>query len=292
VSSTPDLLLEAGCLVGEGPSWDERAGALLWVDIVPGDVFHLPLATRAVTRMRLGQEVAAVIPRASGGYVLALPDGVFAVERIEQGAPLEQVCPVEPELTGNLMNDTKCDPAGRLWAGTRARDWTPHAGGLYRLDTDLSLTKVLGGTTTANGLGWSPDARRMYFVDSAPRTLDVLDYDLATGEAANRRRLVDVPADAGSPDGLAVDAEGGIWVAMWGGAAVHRYAPDGTLDAVVRLPTPLAASCCFGGADLSELYVTTGSNELPPERRADPTAGALYVLRPGVRGLPTSPFGG
>jgi sugar lactone lactonase YvrE len=288
----PELVVAANCLVGEGPAWDERDGALLWVDIVPGDVFHMSTATGSVARMRLGQEVSAVLPRASGGYLLTLADGVFAVDRIEQGASLEPVCEVEPELTGNLMNDAKCDPAGRLWGGTLARDRTPQAGALYRLDTDLSLARVLTGSTISNGLGWSPDAERMYYVDSAPRTLDVLDFDLETGEVANRRRLVDIPAEAGSPDGLAVDAEGGIWLAVWGAGTVHRYGPDGTLEEVVPVPTPLAASCCFGGPDLERLYVTTATIELPPEDRDDRNAGAVFAFEPGVRGLPTTAFGG
>jgi len=292
MSTVPELVVDANCLVGEGPAWDERDHALLWVDIVPGDVFHLSVATGAVTQMRLGQEATAVLPRASGGYLLTLKDGVFAVDRIEQDAPLESVCPIELELTGNLMNDAKCDPAGRMWAGTLARDRTPGAGALYRLDTDLSLANVLDGITISNGLGWNPDATRMYYVDSAPRTLDVLDYELSTGAATNRRRLVEIPPDVGTPDGLAVDTEGGIWLAVWGGSSVHRYGPDGTLDDVVRFPTPFVASCCFGGPDLSDLYVTTATIELPPEDRADPSAGAVYVFQPGVRGLPTTAFGG
>jgi sugar lactone lactonase YvrE len=289
---TPQLVHAGSCLVGEGPAWDDRDEALLWVDIVPGDVFHMPVATGAVTRMRLGQEVTAVLPRAAGGYLLTLQDGVFAVDRIEQGAPLELVCPIEADLPGNLMNDAKCDPAGRLWGGTLARDRSPGAGALYRLETDLSLTRVLTGSTISNGLGWSPDATRMYYADSAPRTLDVLDYDLASGDVTNRRRLVDIPAEVGSPDGLAVDADAGIWLAVWGGSAVHRYSPEGELEEVVRVPTPLAASCCFGGPDLSDLYVTTATIELPLSERIDPGAGAVYVLQPGVKGLPTIPFGG
>lgn len=289
--SVPELLVDAHCVVGEGPAWDERDQALIWIDIVPGEVFHMPVATGAVTRMCLGQEVTAVLPRASGGYLLTLQDGVFAVDRIEQGAPLEPVCEIELDRPQSRMNDSKCDAAGRLWGGTLARDSTPGAGGLYRLDPDLTLTKAFGGTTIANGLGWSPDGTRMYFVDSGPWTLDVLDYDMATGEATDRRRLVDVTE--GSPDGLAVDAEGGIWLAVWGAGAVHRYAPDGTLEEVVAMPTSKVASCCFGGADLSDLYVTTASVEMSDADRAiDPHAGGVFRLSPGVRGLPTTPFAG
>jgi sugar lactone lactonase YvrE len=290
---TPELVVDARCYVGEGPAWDARDGALLWVDIVPGDVFHLSVATGALQRMRLDQEVTAVIPRASGGYVLALQDGVFAVDRIEQGAPLHPVQAIELDLPDHRLNDAKCDPHGRLWGGTLARDGSAGAGALYRLDADLALTRVVAGVTLSNGLGWSPDATRMYYADSAPRTLDVFDFDLASGTVSNRARFADIPADVGAPDGLAVDAEGGVWLAVWSSGAVYRYTPEGDVADVIPLPAKNVASCCFGGPDLTDLYVTTASVELDErERAADPHAGGVYRLRPGVRGLPTTAFAG
>jgi sugar lactone lactonase YvrE len=288
-----ELLVDCRCSVAEGPSWDERDGALLWIDIVTGDVFHTVLASGETTIMRIGQQVSAVLPRASGGYLLTLQDGVFAVDRIEQGAPLTCISEIELERPQNRINDAKCDAAGRLWAGTVARDRTPGAGALYRLDTDLALTSVIGAVTLSNGIGWSPDGTRMYFVDSVPRTLDVLDFDMATGQASNRRRLVDIAADDGSPDGLAVDTEGCIWLAVWGSGAVYRYAPDGELADVVAVPTRNVASCCFGGPELDYLFVTTASAELShQELDADPNAGSVFRLRPGVAGMPTTAFAG
>jgi len=292
MSTVPELLVDVNCAVGEGPSWEDRDQALLWVDLIPGDVYRLSLTTGGVDRMRLERPASAVLPRVSGGYVLTLPDGLYALGRIEQGAQLELLCPVESELSQNSINDAKCDPAGRLWAGTLARGWIPEAGSLYRIGADLSVTWVLGGTTISNGLGWSPDSTRMYFADSAPGTVDAFDYDVATGEVSRRRRFADLAADVGSPDGLCVDAEGGVWVAVFRGSAVHRYAPDGTLDRIVAMPTPLVTSCCFGGPDLAHLYVTTATVELPPDERTVRGAGALYVLEPGVQGLPTAAFGG
>jgi sugar lactone lactonase YvrE len=288
-----ELLEDCRCGVGEGPSWDERDGALLWVDIVTGEVFHHTLATGETVSMRLGQQVSAVLPRRNGGYLLTLPDGVFAVDSIEQGAPLRAVAAIEPDKPRQRTNDAKCDPAGRLWSGTMSRDRVPDVGSLYRLDPDLTLTRVLTGVSVSNGIGWSPDGTRMYYVDSAPRTLDVLDYDLATGEASGRRRLVDIEPEDGSPDGLAVDADGCIWLAVWGSGAIWRYAPDGSLEDRIAVPSRNAASCCFGGPDLEDLFVTTASAELSEQAlEADPTAGGVYRLRPGVRGLPTTPFAG
>ena len=291
--ASAELLVDCRCTVGEGPSWDERDGTLVWIDIVTGDVFQLTLASGETACMRLGQQVSAVLPRARGGFLLTLQDGVFAVDRIEQGAPLTLVAAVEIEQPRNRLNDAKCDPAGRLWGGTTSRDRVPGSGSLYRLDSDLTLTRVLTGATVSNGIGWSPDATRMYYVDSVPRTLDVLDYDLATGAVSNRRRLVDIDEAVGSPDGLAVDADGCIWLAVWGSGALYRYAPDGALEGLVTLPTRNVASCCFGGHDLGELFVTSASAELnAQELAADPTAGGVFHLRPGVRGLPTTAFAG
>jgi sugar lactone lactonase YvrE len=288
-----ELVVDCRCSVGEGPAWDARDGALLWVDIIGGDVFrHVP-ASGETTRMRLDRDVSAVLPRASGGYLLTTPDGVMAVDRFEQGAPLELVRAVEPELPDNRINDAKCDPRGRLWCGTLASGWKPHAGSLYCLDANLELHRAASGSTISNGLGWSPDGTRFYFADSAPRTLDVFDFDLESGRASNRRRFVELAEGSGSPDGLAVDADGFIWLAVWGSGTVHRYAPDGTLERVVPIPVRDVASCCFGGPDLEDLYVTTAWRELDEEQHAaNPLAGGLFRLRPGVRGLPTVPFAG
>jgi len=284
-----EQLVDCRCAVGEGPVWDHRDGALLWIDIVPGDVFHMDRATGETSSMRLGQEVSAVLPRASGGYLLTLQDGVFAVDRIEEGAPLIEVVAIEADRPENRLNDAKCDAAGRLWGGTLARDATPGAGSLYRIDADHRVTRVLDGVTLSNGLGWSPDNTRMYYADSVPRTVDVLDFDLASGEVSNRRRFADIPEGLGTPDGLSVDREGYVWLAVWGSGAIYRYAPDGTVADVIAMPSKDVASCCFGGPDLADLYVTTAWVELSDaERDADPFAGGVYRLRPAVHGLATT----
>jgi sugar lactone lactonase YvrE len=286
-----ELVADVHCEVGEGPLWDPRDGSLLWVDIVPGHIYRMSVATGEITQITLGHEVSVAIPRSRGGYVVGVPDGLIALDRVGPGYTTSPLVEIEIDLPGNLMNDCKCDDRGRLWGGTRARDWTPESGSLYRVDADLTVTRFLDRISTSNGLGWSPDGTRLYYVDSRPRTLDVLDYDMATGTASNRRRFADI--DEGSPDGLCVDSEGGVWLALFGGSALHRYAPDGQLADVVTFPTKQPTSCCFGGPDLDELYVTSATVEMSePERAADPHAGGVFVLRPGVRGTPTVPFAG
>jgi sugar lactone lactonase YvrE len=173
-----------------------------------------------------------------------------------------------------------------------ALDERPGAGALYRLDPDLTVHTMLTGVTISNGLDWSLDGRRMYYVDSPTRRIDTFDFDMATGSIANRRTFVEVPADAGVPDGLTVDAAGFVWLALWGGAALRRYAPDGTLERVVPLPVTHPTSCAFGGAALDELYVTSARRPLDAEEKArQPQAGGVFRLRPGVAGRPANLFG-
>jgi sugar lactone lactonase YvrE len=189
------------------------------------------------------------------------------------------------------MNDGKCDPAGRFWAGTMALDERPRAGALYRLDPDHSVTKILDGVTVSNGLGWNVSHDVMYFIDSPRQGVDAFDYDRETGNVRNRRRLVDIPKEAGLPDGMAVDAEGYIWVALAFGGAVRRYSPTGELDRVVTLPVSFVTSCAFGGRDLMEMYITSGRLTLTEEQlREQPHAGGLFRYRPGVAGLPPSEY--
>lgn len=282
MSAACEFVLEARAELGEGPIWDARTNTLLWVDLVRGQVRRYDPATGVDDCLQLDQPVGAVAVRAAGGLVLALRDG-FSVYA---DGELQWIAETERDKHQNRMNDGKCDPAGRFWAGTMALDSTPGAGALYRLDSDYSVTKVLDGVTISNGLGWSPSKDKMYFIDTAQQGVDVFDYNHATGNVGNRRRLVDIPIGAGVPDGMAVDAEGFLWVALCFGWAVHRYAPDGRLDRIVKLPVSLVTSCAFGGPDLTDLYITTGTLTLTEEQlREQPEAGGLFRHRPGVAGL-------
>jgi sugar lactone lactonase YvrE len=187
------------------------------------------------------------------------------------------------------MNEGGCDPDGRFYCGSMAYDARPGAGTLYRLDPDASTTVVLRGVTISNGLEWTPDGGRAYYVDTPTGRIDLFDYDRDAG-LTGRRPFVSVPADDGHPDGLTVDAEGGVWVALYGGAAVRRYTPDGRLDLVVELPTPHVTACTFGGPDLDELFITTSQENLAPG--SDPLAGSLFRASVGVTGRPVREFAG
>lgn len=284
-------MLDAHAEVGESPVWDADRDELIWVDIPRGLVHRLDPASGRNQPFAAGQPVGAVALRSAGGLVLAMRDGFGLLDTAAHEVRL--VRGVEPDRPGNRMNDGGCDGRGRFWAGTMAVDETRHAGSLYRLDPDLHVEHVLGETTISNGIDWSLDGHTMYYVDSAVGGVDCFDYDAEVGAVSSRRRLVDVPAADGLPDGLTVDAEGFIWVALWGGSAVHRYGPDGTLDAVVPLPVTQVTSCAFGGADLDELFVTSAAEGIAEDQlRRQPHAGGVFRVRPGCRGRAPNRFGG
>lgn len=285
----PEVLADVGAQLGEGPVWDDRIGALVWVDIEGRRVHRTNTASGATTSIELPEPVGVCLPRASGGYVAALESGFYAVS--DEGR-VELLAPVDTQTDRLRFNDGACDPQGRFWAGTMAWDHRSGAASLYRLDTDLHLTRVLDGVTTSNGLGWSPDGATMYYVDTRTERIDAFDFDGATGAISRRRPFVHVEGP-GRPDGLCVDAEGAVWVALWAGSSVRRYLRDGTLDAVVTLPVAQVSSCGFGGHGLDTLFITTAASGLSTaDRQSQPLAGALFRTDPGVRGLPRSAFGG
>jgi sugar lactone lactonase YvrE len=253
--------------------------------MLAGDIlsFH---ARGSVTRRHVAAIVAAVRPRQRGGAVLGIDRG-FALE--EPDGTLAPLPPLWDDARVR-MNEGACDPDGRFYCGSMAEDGEQPRGTVHRLDPDGTVHPVLDGVTISNGLDWSPDGTRAYYVDTPTKRIDVFDYDPDAGLTA-RRPFVDTDESAGGqPDGLTVDAEGGVWVAMFGGSAVRRYAADGVLDVVVEIPARQVTACTFGGPDLDDLYVTTSRQGLP--EGDDPTAGSLFRVEVGVRGVPTKPFAG
>jgi sugar lactone lactonase YvrE len=285
------------CELGEGPFYDEVTDRVVWVDILGRRV--LWRQGHAAGQMRVGAHVGAAVPRRDGGLVICLPEGPVLLEAMDSTDPwlplgsfasADRTAGVPAPADGPTLraNDAKADPAGRLWLGTMAYDGTPEAGALYRLDPDETTPKrMLGGVTISNGLGWSPDRSTMYYIDTPTKRIDRIEYDEATGDLGERRLFAEV--DEGYPDGLCVDADGGVWVALWEGGAVRRYDPDGGLDRVVRIPTGRVTSCAFVGDGYRTLVVTTAAHG----RARDPNAGLTYAYEPGdVAGLPVDRFAG
>jgi sugar lactone lactonase YvrE len=286
--------LEPGQL-SEGPRWDEQRQELLWVDIL-GRGFHRATLTAdggpdRVRTMALDRHVGAVAPVAGGGYVLAAGQGFLLVD--EAGSVRELAQP-EAGHAHVRMNDGACDPQGRFWAGTMAYDESPGSGTLYRLELEGSCSTVFAGLTISNGIGWSPDGTTMYLSDSGTGSVDAFDFDGATGGVGGRRTLLHVDEPGMAPDGLTVDEEGDIWVGLYGGWAVRRYRPDGSLRDTVQIPAAQATSCAFGGPDLSILFVTTGRERLDAsELEHQPDAGRVFsVTGLDARGVGSAAYRG
>lgn len=275
----------------EGPCWDEQTATLVWVDILAGTVQVGDPGTGGWTTHRLGMPVGAVAPRRAGGWVAAVEEGFVLLD--DGWQPSGPVLPAPGQPEGTRFNDGGADPQGRFWAGTLSYDGTPGRGALYRLDSDGSVHPVLDGVSNSNGIAWTPDGAVAYYVDTGRGTLDRLRLDPATGTVTDRTTLVRVTEGEGLPDGLTVDAEGYLWLALWGGASVRRYSPSGSLDRVVELPVELVTSVAFGGERLDELFVTTAREGLSASQlRTQPLAGSVFRHRPGVRGLPSARFAG
>jgi sugar lactone lactonase YvrE len=285
-----ELILPARALVAEGPLWDPGDGTLLWVDIDRGEVHRLAPGTGVDSlAVACDRPVGAAVWRRSGGLALALPGRVTLVAA--DGNAAAKVIPVAADRPDQQLNDGACDRQGRFWVGTVSP--RPGASALYRLDADHRVEQVLPGVTMSNGLGWSPDDRTFYYVDSAAQRLDAFDHDPDSGRLRGRRPLVSIPAEVGIPDGLAVDADGCVWLAIWGAGAIHRYTPAGVLDGVLDVPAGNVTSCAFGGTGLTELFVTTASRGLSPDQLAGQQhAGGIFATTPGVVGLEPQGYAG
>lgn len=291
------LLSDARATLGEGPLWDPARSRVLWVDIKQGHVNATRLDGTTEIVVSVDPPLGAVALRAPSGLVLVSGEAISTCR--DDGTDLRVLASV-PMRPNERWNDAKVDPAGRLLAGTLTETYPdgvhkvfpPGASRLLRLDPDGSVTPVLD-VTLSNGLGWSPDGTTFFYVDTETDRVDAFDYDRVTGGLARRRTLATIGSGDGFPDGLAVDVEGGVWLALWGGGCIRRYLPDGTFDAVIELPVSLVTSCAFVGPELDRLFITSARDELTPRQRAaQPHAGSVFIADPGVRGVPVAAFRG
>ncbi|MER6629158.1 SMP-30/gluconolactonase/LRE family protein [Streptomyces sp. NPDC000987] len=280
---THEVAVLAEAALGEGPTWDADGQRLIWVDILGSRVHTYHPATGARGVRVVEQHVGAAKPRAGGGLVLNLRDGVGLVDPDGAFRWLHREA-----VPGRRGNDAAVAPDGSLWTGTMRYDEAPGGGTLSRVTGDGAVRTVLDDVAVSNGLGWSPDGRLMYYIDSPTRRVDVFDHD-GDGTLTGRRTLARIEDSAGFPDGLTVDADGCVWVALWDGAAVRRYTPSGELDRVVELPVPRPTACAFGGPDLTDLYITTARTGLTAPLAL---SGSLLVVPGAGKGLPQPPFAG
>lgn len=282
------VAVTAPARLGESPVWDAARSKLMWVDLLSGTVNEHDPATGDDVAVRVEPAVTALALCAGGGrYLVAAGLGVSTCTW--PGTNLHRIVLVE---RGERMNDGKPDPAGRFVVGTMTSDHKPGAAALYQIERGVVRT-MLEGVTNSNGLDWSPDGATLYYVDTPLGRVDAFDYDVATGAMTNRRVFADLRDVPGQPDGLTVDAAGGVWVAMArGGGCVRRFTPDGRLDHVLVLPVPNVTSLAFGGNDLGDLYITTTQLRMPADDLARwPQSGCLFRASGlGVTGRPPNHY--
>ena len=287
-----ELLVDAHAQVGEGPLWDEEQQVLYWVDILSSLLYIYDPATGENRALDIGQHVGTVVTRASGGLMLAVREGFASFDLETQELTL--IANPEAHITGNRFNDGKCDPAGRFWAGTMAYENPTNQGSLYRLDTDFSVHKIFGDVAISNGIIWSLDRMTMYYIDTLRKNVRAFDYDNDTGDISNERVIVNVPEEIGMPDGMAIDSEGMLWVAHYGGSCVSRWNPNtAQLLEKIDLPVTQVTACAFGGPNMDILFITSAAQELDAEELArQPLAGGLFSIKTPYQGVLSFRFGG
>ncbi len=283
-----ELVFAGQAELGEGPVWDVASGTLVWLDVLANRVHRSDLSSGQTSTLEVERTVGAAVPRSAGGLVAAVAGGFGVLD--EQGR-LDMLVDLEADKPHNRMNDGKCAPDGSFWAGTMDRDGRPGAGTLYRLAPDLALSVLLTDLTVSNGLGWIPDGSGVYFVDTADARIDVL---RPSGPGTwTRTPFIPIDSSLGSPDGLTVDAEGNIWVAMCFGGRVLCYSPAGELRASVEVPASITTSVAFGGDQLDLLFITTGRTTLTAdELTSQPHAGSVFVARTSTVGVAPALFAG
>jgi sugar lactone lactonase YvrE len=297
------LAVDSRDRIGEAPLWDAKNQRLLWTDLERG-IVHAAVADGIggwceVARWDLARPLAAAIPRTSGGLIVA---GGIEILTLDVAGNLAPWVALDQDPALIRFNDAKCDPSGRLWAGTLALDFTSRAA-LYRIDPDRSIHRMLEGLTIANGMDWSPDARTFYFTDSLTRRVDAFDFDLARGALRRQREFITIELGAGGPNGLTVDHEGCVWLAVTGSGQVRRYSPEGTELMRIDIATPGATSCAFGGPDGTHLFIASLGRRMPDVARTlglteammtndRAESGGVFVCQPGTRGRAATPFAG
>ena len=288
-----ELLCDYECLVGEGPVWHDTEQCVYWVDIYRGTLYRYDPATGEHGEVfRSDRYLGGFTIQEDGSFVLFLQDGAIHHWDKEKVTPLFQRI-ATPHKEDIRFNDVSADPAGRVFAGlTALMPTADKRRSLYRLDPDGSLRAVVDGLGCSNGIGFTPDHQKMYLTDSSDRVIWLYDYDVATGKLGSRAPFVVVPegGDEGVPDGMTVDADGYVWSARWGGHKLVRHAPSGAAVAEIRFPVERVSSVIFGGADFTDLYVTTargvsGTADEPVVDDPHRPAGALYRVKVGHLGI-------
>ena len=285
-----EQLTDCRCTLGEGPVWHPETQTLYWIDIESKLIKRLNPQTSEVESKPVPARVGAVVPTTSGMWIAALENGFHEFDWVT-GASTPITDP-EAGITGTRFNDGKVAPDGSFWAGTMSIDDRKETGSLYRLSSNMQATKFVEGITCSNGLAWTSDASTFYYVDTPTRRVDAFDYDLTSGDISNRRTAFSIPEANAYPDGMCIDAENNLWLGHWGGSAVICYDPStGRELERIEVDAKNVTSCCFGGIDLTDLYITTARIGTSDEDLAKyPSAGSIFVVKNLTKGAPVPMF--
>lgn len=280
-----ELVIDSKSDLGEGAIWNHRTGELMWINITGKILNFYNPHTGNNKEMFTGQMIGTVVPCENGLVLVALQNGIYYFDPMTGTKKL--IVNPEEDLPDNRFNDGKCDPAGRFWVGTMSTKNEKNAGSLYRLDPDSSIHKMIENVSISNGIAWSLDAKKMYYIDTPTQKVMAWDYDNETGEISNPEVAVEIPAELGSPDGMTIDEEGNLWIALWGGSAVGCWNPEtGKLLRKIQVPAKNVTSCAFGDDDLGTLYITTARTATTDEELEEyPQSGGVFKTRPGVKGV-------
>ena len=284
-------VVDARAEIGECPVWDDWYQLLYWLDIAGKKLHRFDPSTGHDAVWDMPAEAGAVGLRERGGVVLAMRHGFYTFDFTDPTPRL--VAMIEGEPTTNRLNDGRVDPAGRFWSGTANHAKREPTGAMYCLGIDGKIEKKFAGIDISNSLCWSPDGKTMYHSDSFTWKIRAWDFDAATGAVANPRTFIDIPREEGFADGATVDADGCLWAAHWGHGHLSRYDPAGTLMHTIQLPVTNITCPCFGGRDLTTLYVTSATFRLSDEQREQQLqAGGLFAIETTVKGLPERRYAG
>ncbi len=289
--SNPQLVLSHPCQLGEGPVWDENTQTLYWVDILAGTIHSWNSVTHQHMHWETKDLIGAVAVCTDGRLLAALQNGLLIFN--QETGEKQWLSGPEPNQPSNRFNDGKCDPKGRFWIGSMCVHETTGAGSLYQFILAGGLQQKIPGITISNGLAWSLDHRTMYFIDTPTYEVWAFDFDLETGSIGNKRVVITIPQSEGYPDGMTIDSEGMLWIAHWDGWQVARWDPNtGNKLHSIHLPVARVTSCCFGGRDWNDLYITTAGTGLSAEAHQEqPLAGCLFVVKnSGYKGFAFTPF--
>lgn len=288
----PEMVIDQKAMLGEGPIWDNENKILYWLDILSCELHVFNPDKHSDRVIKTGQFIGTVVPREKGGVVLAMEKGFYFLDT--ETEKLLFVTDPEFDREQNRFNDGKCDPAGRLFAGSMNKQGEGADGSLYCLDTGLKVRRVFDGVSIFNGIAWSNDGKTMYYINTPVNIVWAFDYDIETGGISNKRAAINGDAEDGIFDGMTIDEEGMLWIAHFAGFKVTRWNPwTGRKLGEIILPVPNPTACAFGGERLEDLYITTARLGLSDEDLVQyPESGGLFVIRPGVKGMRTYKFGG